>query len=129
VNGKKWFEQGPIDIQFTYENNGSVHLIPYGTIAIRNMAGREIDQIAVTPYFAMPDSDRLNQVKWEKKMLLGRYTATLSLNRGYKDIIDSKTISFWVVPWKLLLAGLAGLVAMVWLLVWVFSHFEFKKKS
>jgi hypothetical protein len=129
LNGQSYFENGPVNLQFTYENNGSVHLVPYGTIEIANMMGKKIDQIQISPYFAMPDSDRLSEIKWDRSMLFGRYTATLSLNRGYQDIIDSKTISFWIVPWKFLLAGLAALVAIIWFLGWVISHFELKKKS
>ncbi len=128
-DNKSYYEQGPINFQFTYVNNGNVHLVPYGLIEISNMAGKKVGQIEIPPYFAMPDSERLNEAKWDKKMLFGKYTAMLSLNRGYGDIVDSKQISFWVVPWKLMLAGLAGLIAAVWFLGWVFSHFEFKKKK
>jgi hypothetical protein len=129
ADNKSYFEQGPIDFQFTYENNGSVHLVPYGAIEISNMAGKKTGLIEVSPYFAMPDSERLNEIKWDKELLFGKYTAVLSLNRGYGNIIDSKEVSFWVIPWKLLLAGLLAISAAVWFLGWVFRHFEFKKKK
>ena len=129
AGGKKFLEKGPINFEILYENNGSIHLVPYGILEIRNILGKKIDEIEIEPYFAMPDSLRLREVKWERSFLCGRYTALLSLNRGYKDIIDQKSLSFWVIPWKILLVVLIVLVLVIWFFIWALGHFEVRKRG
>lgn len=129
INSRRFFEQGPVDFQFVYENNGNIHVNPYGILEITNALGKKAGEIKIDPYFAMPDSERLNEVKWTRPMLFGKYTATLRLNRGYQDIIDTMSFDFWVIPWKLLAAGLAAAFILALMLRWLFGHFEIKRKA
>lgn len=126
---RAFYENGPIPFNITYENNGSVHESPYGIIEIRNLLGKKVDELDVDPWFVMPDSIRTREVKWDRGGLFGRYTASLTLNKGYKDILETKEFVFWVIPWKLVLAGIAVLLLLIWFLVWIASHFELRKKS
>jgi hypothetical protein len=125
---KKFFEQGPISFELLFENNGNVHLMPYGGIEIFNVLGNKVDEIEIEPYFSLPDSLRLREVKWQKGFLFGRYTALASVNRGYQDIIDQESITFWVIPWKIITAGLIGFFLVVWFFRWLFKKFEIKRK-
>lgn len=126
---KNFYEKGPIPFELLFENNGSVHLTPYGVVEIKNLFGGKVAEIQLDPWFALPDSQRLREVNWEKKFLFGRYTALALVNRGYQDIIDQKSLSFWVIPWKIFLGGLAGLILIVSFLYWIISHFEIRKKQ
>ncbi len=126
---KKFYEAGPIKFSVLFENNGSVHLAPYGTIEIKNLLGKVIDKIELDPWFVMPDSLRLREVVWESGFLFGKYTATILVNRGYQDILDQKAISFWVIPWKIVLSGIVVLFFIIWFLFWTFSKFEIKRKT
>jgi hypothetical protein len=126
---KKFYEKGPISFELLFENNGNVHLMPYGGIEIFNILGKKVDEVEIEPYFALPDSLRLREVNWQKEFLFGRYTALASVNRGYQDIVDQKSITFWVIPWKIVLAGLIGLFLVIWFFRWLFSKFEIKLKS
>jgi hypothetical protein len=125
---KNFYEKGPVDFKILYENTGNVHVNPYGIVEVKDMLGRLVDSREVEPWFVMPKSDRIRNIKWNSSFLVGKYTAILSLNRGYQDIVDTKTISFWVIPWKLLLIGAIGLILVIWFFVWIFSHIEWKKK-
>lgn len=127
--GKNFYEKGPVSFELLFENNGSTHLIPYGLIEIKNFFGKKIDEIELEPWFAMPDSLRAREAKWERGLLFGRYTATAKINRGYQDIIDQKSINFWVIPWKTTLVGLVILAVIIWLLLWIASHFEIRRKK
>lgn len=129
VKDKKFYGEGPISFQLLFENNGNVHLTPYGVIEISNLLGRKVDEIELEPWFAMPDSLRLKEVKWERKFLFGKYTALASVNRGYKDIVDQKSISFWVIPWKIILAGLIVAFLAILFFKWLFGHIEIKVKK
>jgi len=126
---KKYYEKGPIPFQILFENNGNVHLAPYGVIEIYNILGKKVDEIELDTWFALPDSLRLREVKWERGLLFGKYTALTSINRGYQDIIDQKAVEFWVIPWKIILAGILAIGLIVWFLIWIAGHFEIRKKS
>lgn len=126
---KNYFEKGPIPFGLLFENNGSVHLAPYGAIEIKNLLGSTVGEMEVDPWFVMPDSSRKREVSWEKGFLFGKYTAVVSLNRGYQDIIDQKSIDFWVIPWKVVLAGMVGLFLIILLFRWIFGHFEVRRKT
>ncbi len=128
-NSQVFYEQGPVIFDLYYENNGNVSLNPYGIIEIKNILGKKIDEVEVKPFFAMPDSLRLREVKWEKGMLFGRYTATAFINRGYQNIIDTKETTIWIIPWKIVVGVITGLVLIIWFFKWIFGHFEFRKKT
>ena len=126
---KAFYEKGPFSFELAFENKGNVHLVPYGIIEIKNLLDRKVGEIEITPWFAMPDSLRLRTVKWDRGFAFGRYTATAKINRGYQDIIDEKSISFWVLPWKVIAVGLGILVVVITLLTWLFSRFEIRRKN
>ncbi len=125
---KRYFEKGPISFELLYENNGNVHLAPYGLIEIFNLLGRKVGEVEVDPYFAMPDSVRLREIEWDRGFLFGKYTALVSINRGYQDIIDEASLNFWVIPWKIVLIGLLVLAVIIWFFRWIITHFEFRRK-
>ncbi len=116
---KFFYEKGPISFNVAMENKGSTHLVPYGIIEIKNIFGKEVGKVEADPWFVMPDSVRTREIKWEKNWLFGRYEASLKVNRGYQDIIDEKTIYFWVLPWKVLAIGCVGALAFVLLIAWL----------
>ena len=125
---KNYYEKGPISFELLFENNGSVHLTPYGAIEIFNFLGKQIGEVEVDPWFSMPDSLRKREVNWEKGFLFGKYKALASINRGYEDIIDQKSVDFWVIPWKIVSAGFIGLFLVILFFRWIFSRFEIKRK-
>jgi hypothetical protein len=126
---RNFYEKGPITFEILSENTGNAHLSPYGTIDIKNILGAVVGQVEIDPWFVMPKSVRTREVKWNSNFLLGRYTASLTLNRGYNNIVDVKNFSFFVIPWKLILIGTIGLILILWLFIWLATHLEFKKKN
>ncbi len=77
----------------------------------------------------MPDSLRVREVSWDKESPLGLYLATAKINRGYQDIVDEKSVYFLVIPWQILLAGLAGLILIILFFRWIFSKFDINLKK
>ena len=45
--------------------------------------------------------------------LIGRYTATVALHRGYSSSLDEQTVIFWVIPWKMIAAALGALIVVL----------------
>lgn len=128
-NNQWWYEKGPIDMSIVYENTGSVHLNPYGEIRVKNIFGEEVGFQEIDPWFILPRALRLREVSWDRQFLFGRYTITASINRGYDNIVDEKVIHIWVLPWKILLAIFVTLFIVFSLIRFMFTHFEFKRKT
>lgn len=122
------YAEGPITFGITHENSSDVHVTPYGEIRITNMFGDEVGFVQLEPWFVLPQSLRTRVVSWEREFLIGRYTATAEINRGYDDIVDEDTYVFWVLPWKILAVAFAGLFIFFLLIRFVTTRFEFKRK-
>ncbi len=108
----KIFSKPPIGFRILFENKGSIHVNPYGQVSISNMFGQNVGNIEIQPWFVLPASVRLREVSFNPPILFGRYTAHLSVNRGYGDIVDEASVSFYVLPWKWVL-GLFGIILIV----------------
>lgn len=129
IGDKWWYEHGPIQLGILYENTGSVHVNPYGELAVKNMFGEEVGFIELEPWFVLPASLRLREITWDREFLLGRYTVVAQVNRGYEDIIDEVSVSFWVLPWKIVGGMFFVLFIIIFSLRAFFRTFEFKRKS
>jgi len=86
----------PLSVSFS--NLGTKYLNPYGIVVVKNIFGREVSAQKIDPWYVMPNSTRTREITISTDKFFGRYTATLSLNRGYGDLVDTKTISFYVIP-------------------------------
>jgi hypothetical protein len=128
VNDRTLFSSAPIPFNIVFENSGDVHLNPYGEIRITNMLGDEIGFVELAPWFVLPQAVRNRSVEWDRELLIGRYTATAQINRGYNDIVDTETIVFWVLPWKILLPIFHGIFLFFTLIRYIATRFEFKRK-
>ncbi len=104
-----------------FENNGNVHLQPQGEIKILNMWGQERGLIPInqTSQFGnvLPESIRNFTFSWKGEWSIsdiGRYTAVVNLAYGTeaRQFATAET-SFWVIPYKLLLALLLFIVGAV----------------
>lgn len=126
---KLWYESGPLTFGIAYENTGSVHLNPYGELSIMNTFGEEVGYVEVEPWFVLPKSIRTREINWNKDFLFGRYTAKVTMNRGYDNVLDEYEVAFWVLPWKLLLLIFGSIFLVTMLFRTIFRNFEFKRRS
>lgn len=112
-----FFEHGPIGFVVRLKNEGSVHEKAKGSIEVTNTFGKKVGSIAVNAKGGnvLPDSVRRFEQSLDKKQLFGRYTAKLAMTYSGEKKLEAK-MSFWVIPWKLILLALLGLVALGFLL-------------
>lgn len=128
INNQKFFGGGPVTFRLLYENNGSVYLNPYGEVSIKNIIGKDVGEVEVDPWFSLPQSLRVREISWDRPLLFGRYTAVASINRGYDNIIDTVTLTFWVIPLKIVLSIFFVIFLFVIGIRFVVTRFEFKRK-
>lgn len=122
------YQNANLTFQIYFNNEGNIHLVPYGYITIKNMWGAVVDQLPIDAYFALPHSLRYREILWGRLVALGRYTATVSLNRGYASTTDEKTISFWIIPWKVMAIVILIILLIVGLIYFFRKNFELKRK-
>lgn len=128
VGAPWWYEKGPIPFAIAYENTGSIHLNPYGELRIANMFGEEVGYVQLEPWFVLPKSLRTREISWDREFMLGRYTATVAVNRGYGDVIDEQSVVFWVLPWKIVGGTFLVIFIIFFTIRLFFRTFEFKRK-
>ena len=126
---QSFFTKGPINLGLLFDNTGSIHLGPYGEIRVTNMIGEEVGFLEIEPWFVLPKSMRLRELTWDRELLLGRYTITANINRGYDDIVDTKVIHVWILPWQFML-GIFAIIFLLFIIIkFITSRFEFKRKT
>ncbi len=128
IPDKTWYTQGPINLGIVYDNTGSVHLNPYGEMTITNILGEQVGYVELEPWFVLPQSLRTREVTWDREFLFGRYVVEAKINRGYDDIIDTVSTTFWVVPYQIIATIFAVLFIIFLLIRLFFRTFEFKRK-
>ncbi len=129
VGDQKFFSKGPVEFNIVTENTGSVHVTPSGELRVFNTLGNEVGFTELLPWHVLPKSVRNKEISWEREFLVGRYTATIKIHRGYGDVIDELSYTFWVIPLELL-AGVFAVFFVIFLLFrFLFSRFEFKRKG
>lgn len=111
-----FFENGPIGFVTRIKNEGNIHIKPTGKIEIRDMFGGITKQIDVNADSSnvLPDSIRKFDSSIPDKWLFGLYTANLTLGYGTTGQAITSTISFWVIPYKIILAGIFTLGTIIY---------------
>jgi hypothetical protein len=105
------FESAPIDFIEKVKNSGNIHESPTGHIIVKNMFGKTVAglNINLPPHNILPASTRkftqhLDKTVIGDKKLFGRYTADLKMTYGsgsHKKTLTS-SVSFWVLPYRLI---------------------------
>jgi hypothetical protein len=112
------FESGPLTFVSRFENTGSVHLKPVGQIEIRDSFGNSVDVIKVNPDKGnvLPGSIRRFESNLNKSWMFGLYTADMTIAYGTTGQAVTNTISFWVIPYKIIAVILAVILTLVYIL-------------
>lgn len=102
----------PLPLFLTFANSGDVHLNPYGDIAIEPLFGDTITH-RIDPWAVLPGSVRSREIPIIGTLAPGPHVVTLSLNRGYDDVIDTAVTRIWVLPTPAMSAGLVAVLAII----------------
>jgi len=124
------FESAPIVFTQKFKNTGNVHVQPTGQVIISDMFGKKFAAVNVNvpPGNVLPDSTRQFKQNLDKsviggKRMFGKYSAKLSMTYGDKKKVE-QTISFWVIPFKLVLTVILVLVGLFFLLRFLIKRYN-----
>lgn len=131
---KGWFFDGkPIEFNMRVKNTGNVHEQPVGKVAVKDMFGNLLADLVINKEnenYVLPGSIRsyatdypLDETSMGNRMLFGLYTAELTTKYGENDQEVTKKITFFVLPWKLILGVIVLLAALIGgFRYWLRSH-------
>ena len=111
------FESTPLRFTERLKNTGNIHEQPAGQVSIKDMFGNKIAAVNVNlpPRNILPQSIRkfeqtLDSSVIGNKMLFGRYTADLRITYGTNKQVVTSSVTFWVIPYRLIGVIIAVLV-------------------
>ncbi len=113
-----FFENGPITFVTRIKNQGNIHIKPSGSIELRDMFGGTMASLPVNKDKSnvLPSSIRRFEADYDKSWMFGMYTANLTLGYGTNGQAITNTITFWVIPYKIILVGLFMLITFIYIL-------------
>src|SRR3989344_5576517 len=109
------FSIRPPTFYLTFKNTGTIYLNPYGSIGLKNKFGGEKVDLAIDPWFVLPDNTRIRELTPSQTLSSGWYEARLLLHHGYSDgdIIDNQSINFIIITPTVILGGGLGLIILL----------------
>jgi hypothetical protein len=148
---KMFYEYLPADFTVTIKNSGNIHAVPVGDIFIDSAYTEDIGVVSVNSGNGniLPGGTRSFAASWNdafiyreavqegsktvyktkydfskaNKFRIGKYKANVLMiyDNGERDVPMEASISFWVIPWKILGGGLLILVLIFFGLKNMFS--------
>jgi hypothetical protein len=117
------FDAAPLDFIVRLRNEGTVHQQPTGRIAVKDMFNNHIANVNVNLAQAnvLPGSVRRFEAPLDKavigdRWLFGRYTADLTVTYGSAKDTTTSTMTFWIIPYKLIAAIILGLLLLFFII-------------
>lgn len=104
---------GPVNFTMKFENTGTVHFEPKGTITIRNMFGQVAGIVPIEGQVVLPTGVKDLTFSWQPSgFIMGGYTASATVVDGDGNELTSSSISFYAAPVWYLLAFLLTIVVV-----------------
>ena len=109
-----FLEYGPVLFNIRFENTGTVHVRSRGFVTISDWRGKKVVDVEFPQKNVIPGAIRKVDASWDKKWLIGRYTATLVGSYGIGNLpINPQVIVFWIFPWKVALGIFLALTLLI----------------
>lgn len=121
----------PIKFIERIKNSGNIHEQPSGQIIVTDMFGKDIVTLNINlpPRDILPDSIRkfeqpLDSDSIGNTFLFGKYTAKLNVTYGASGEILTKSIEFWVIPYRLIAIIAISVVVLIVTLVYGIKRYN-----
>ena len=113
------FEGIPFTFVERIKNTGNIYEQPSGRILITDMFGNpaanvnvNLEQRNILPGTTRKFTQEFNKDALGNRFLFGLYNAKMTLTYGNKQTLSS-SLSFWVIPYKLIIGIIIALIALV----------------
>ncbi|MFC1687060.1 hypothetical protein ACFL0L_00585 [Patescibacteria group bacterium] len=142
-DGQKVLTRLPVEFITRFQNTGNIHLKPTGTITVSNLFGKMVTELDFNTAqgATLPSTTRKYETIWEQSAVndsdgnfwkkfwqeytneknnfaIGKYTASQEIIAGEDGAIrDTAEVSFWIIPWRLLLVWFIIAIVVVFVLI------------
>lgn len=127
------FESTPLDFVLRIKNSGTVHEQPVSQVLVKDMFGKDVGAVNINldGKNVLPGSIRKFSAPLDKgtlgtRALFGKYTAEITTTYGSgtsKQTVVQK-IDFWVIPYRLIILVIAGLILLFFILRTVIRNYN-----
>ena len=120
-NGQFW--RLPTTVEQRFQNAGNVHVVPRGTVEVKDPTGRVVERAAINEgsKVILPESFRRYKTDFTKLMIAalpGHYTLISTYRYDGIDTTATKVTGFWYVGqlavWLVGILALAAVAELVW---------------
>lgn len=129
--GPSYVERGPLSFNVVFENTGSVHYQPQGTVGVTNIFGRTVATGVLDGLFVFPKTTRtMKALVAGDRYYWGPLRVTLRATDGAGQAHQA-TLRLWAWPWRITAIPLAGLILV---LIGIIQfrrrfHFELRRRN
>lgn len=128
------YSSADVNFSLKIENMGNVLIRPRGPIDVYNMFGKRVngESIVVNDEYAsiFPKGERSFSINWKQDgFMFGRYDAVVALNYSDSRPSISGNLSFWIIPWHIILPIFGAIVFVVLLLVFGLRRYVERRVS
>jgi len=100
----KFVQKSPVPFKIKFENTGTVHFEPKGSIVITNIFKKKVGEVPVAGQAVLPTGVRDLTAEWNASgLLLGRYLAKLNITDGEGNELTADQIVFYAFPLRYLI--------------------------
>lgn len=97
--GPTFVQHPPITFRTTFENTGTVHFEPKGSVSIKNIFGSTVVEVPVEGQVVLPTGIKdLTTTLTTDDFMVGRYVASVNLVDGEGNALSSSEHVFYVFP-------------------------------
>ena len=114
------FESQPVTFVARVKNDGNVHEQPTGQIVVKDLFGNvvtnvnmNLDRRNVLPSSIRKLTADMDQTNIGDRFLFGYYTANITLSYGSNGQTTTSSLSFWVIPWRLVLTVIGVVIVLI----------------
>lgn len=109
----EFLEFGPVPFSFTLENASDIHIRPQIAVEIRNFFGAKVATVQPETKNVFPLTSRGFEGQWNRIWGFGRYTAEAIVSYGTGGQVVSAKSYFWLIPIKLVIAIIVGILLLI----------------
>lgn len=108
-----FMEYGPLTLETQILNRGNYHISPKGTISVKNMFGKVIEEQILKEQNIFPDAIRIYENNFGRKWMIGKYTYDLVATYGDGGHVLKASTYTWVFPYKLVIIITLGIIIII----------------
>lgn len=121
-----FLQTGPVPFELTFENTGTVHFEPKGTIEITNMFGNKIGSVPIEGYAVLPTGIKKMAFQWNVVgLLLGKYKATATIYDVDGNLLSTASTSFTAMPIGYFVGFIVVLLALFFIIRFIRRRLKF----